>query len=133
MHTKVTVTAFLAILFVCCFSCKEGALELPFENAGGYVIGNEQCRMDTTQEYWLVDLSIFPKPCPYGDTLWLDGSLYKNVVKTTGLAPQFRFEGAKVGFDFYLSATPVNSTCDLPNPRTFRLKEMQVLNQAEVR
>jgi hypothetical protein len=103
-----------------------------FENAGGFVIGKESCNTDTTRDYWLVDLSIFPAGNTYGDSLLLN--TYIHVVKTLGLASQFKFVGKKVDFDFRLSSTPVQtSNCSIASPITYLLKEMQVLNQAEIR
>lgn len=102
--------------------------------AGGYVIGKEECNIDTTKDYWLIDLSIFPLPNNYGDTLTLNGFTYNHVVKTQGLAPQFKFINARVGFDFHISSSIIQtSNCNVANPTTFSLKEMDVLNQAEIR
>lgn len=118
---------------LCLISCKEHPFDPPFENAGGYVLGKENCKIDTIKEYWLVDLSIFPSPSTYGDTLTFNGIVYRNVVKTVGLAPQFKYAGARVDFDFHLSSMPVNTSCDVTSPRNYALKEMYVLDQAEIR
>ncbi len=116
------------------YSCKEKPYEFPFKNSGGYVIGKERCNDDTTLDYWLIDLSIFPRPGIYGDTLLLNGIKYNNVVKTKGLHSSLKIIGQKVDFDFHLSDSPVQPiNCNLPNPITFSLKDMQVLNQAEIR
>ena len=115
-------------------SCKTQPFKPNFENAGGYVIGKERCNIDTTQDYWLIDLSIFPLPNSYGDSLIFNGTTYRHVIKTTGLAPQFKFIGARVGFDFHLTSALVQTTnCNISSPVTYLLKEMQVLNQAEIR
>lgn len=115
-------------------ACKPQAFELPFENAGGYIIGKERCNTDTTKDYWLIDLSIFPLPNNYGDTLTLNGIRYNHVVKTAELDTQFKFIGARVGFDFYISSSQVNTTnCSVPTPQTYPLKTMDVLNQGEIR
>jgi hypothetical protein len=56
------------------------------------------------------------------------------VVKTKGLAPQFKKVGAKVDFDFHLSKEPVKTfNCTVNKPVTYLLMEMQVLDQAELR
>ena len=119
----------------CVIACKHnGAYDPPYEMAGGYVIGKEQCAGDSTQDYWLVDLSIFPLPNSYGDTLTFNGIAYSHVVKTKGLALQFKREGARVDLDFWLSKSRVGTlNCTLINPETYALKEMQVINQAEIR
>ena len=115
-------------------SCKTEPFKPNFENAGGYVIGKETCNVDTSQDFWLIDLSIFPLPNNYGDSLTLNGIKYGHVVKTVGLAPQFKFIGARVGFDFNLSTSPMQATnCNVTNPDTYLLKEMNVINQAEIR
>jgi hypothetical protein len=86
------VFAFIIFLFT---SCKPEAYEFPFENAGGYVIGKETCNADTTKDYWLIDLSIFPLPNTYGDTLTLNGVRYNHVVKTAGLSSQLKYMGQR--------------------------------------
>jgi hypothetical protein len=126
--------SFIVILPVFIISCKTEPYKPNFENSGGFIIGKEKCNVDTTQDYWLIDLSIFPLPNSYDDSLILNGITYRHVVKTKGLASQFKFIGAKVDFDFHLSSFPVQTAnCNIPNPASYLLKEMNVLNQAEIR
>jgi hypothetical protein len=115
-------------------SCKTEPYKPNFEIAGGYVIGKEKCNLDTTKDYWLIDFSIYPLPNNYGDSLILNGITYKHVVKTTQLAAQFKLISSRVGFDFYLTASSVQtSNCSVSNPITYSLKEMQILRQSEIR
>lgn len=128
----------LVILFFLCISglifCKTEPFRPDFENAGGYVIAKETCNVDTSQDFWLIDLSIFPLPNNYGDSLTLNGLTYRHVVKTVGLAAQFKFIGARVGFDFHLSTSRVRTVyCNVANPDTYLLKEMNIISQAEIR
>ncbi|MFI5188464.1 MAG: hypothetical protein ACHQF0_17155 [Chitinophagales bacterium] len=126
------IVASLCIVFYT--SCKTEPFKPDFENAGGYVIGKETCNTDTTKDYWLVDLSVFPLPNSYGDSLILNGITYKHVVKTTGLASQFKFINAKVDLDFHISSSPMQTTnCNVTSPVTYSLKEINVLSQAELR
>lgn len=133
---KPSFFAFSLLLFLSLYilSCNSRFPDPNFENAGGYVIGKERCNTDTTKDYWLIDFSIAPLPNNYGDSLLLNGTTYRHVVKTTGIAAQFKFIGAKVDFDFRLSISPVQTiNCNVANPLTYLLKEMQVLSQAEIR
>lgn len=115
------------------FACKNKPFKPDFENAGGYVIGKEQCNTDTTLDYWLIDLSIFPLQNSYGDSLILNGITYRHVVKTTGLASQFKIIGTRVDFDFHLSSSLIQTVNCNVTPATYLLKEMQVLRQSELR
>ena len=132
---KLLLILFLLILScIYILSCKNEPYKPNFETAGGYVIGKEKCNTDTAQDFWLIDLSIFPLLNSYGDSLILNGITYKHVVKTTDLAPQFKNLGAKVGFDFHLSQSLIQSAnCSISSPVTYSLKQMSVLNQGEVR
>jgi len=122
-------------LLALCFSCNKKPYDPPYEVVGGYVIGKEYCHSDTTQDYWLIDLSVVPlNNNKFGDTLKLNGFDFCHVVKTKQLASQFKFYGAKVAFHAYISPTRISSlNCEVPAPITFSLKEMQVLYQAELR
>ena len=125
---------FIISFAICALTCKTVNFKPDFEIAGGFVLGKEECNTDTTRDYWLVDLSIFSSPNPYGDSLIINGFSYKHVVKTIDLAPQFKYFGAKVSFDFHLSSTIVQTTnCTVTMPVTYLLEEMQVLRQSEIR
>ena len=125
----------LSFLIVICFSCNKKPYNPPYEVVGGYVIGKERCHSDTTQDNWLIDLSVVPlNNNKFGDTLNLNGLDFYHVVKTNQLASQFKFYGAKVAFHAHISSTRISSSnCDLSAAVTFPLKEMQVLYQAELR
>jgi len=116
------------------FACKDKPFKPNYENAGGFVIGKEKCNADTTKDYWLVDLSIFPLQNTYGDTLVFNGITYNHLVKTLELSPEFKFIGARVDFDFHLSAFAIQTNnCTIVSPFVFILKEMDVLAQGEIR
>jgi len=124
----------LCLLFVFGVCCNKKPYSPPYEVVGGYVIGEERCRIDTTLDYWLIDLSIFPVRNTFGDTLNINGQDFYHVVKTKQLDSQFKFYGAKVGFHANFSPTRVSSSnCDISSPVTFSLKELQVLYQAEIK
>jgi len=140
MIVKTNQTCFITLLLavlatnLCFIYCNRKNPKPNFETAGGYVIGKEKCKADTTQDYWLIDLSIYPSPSNYGDTLTLNGIACNNAVKTNQLFPQFKFIGARVGFDFYISPSPLQTVnCTLSNPTTFLLKKIEILRQAEIR
>lgn len=124
----------IIIISILITACNSRNLKPNFEAAGGYVIGKENCKTDTTQDYWLIDFSIYPLANNYGATIIFNGITYKNVVKTIGLAPQFKVIGSRVGFDFHLASSSIQTlNCAVANPITFDLKEMQILRQAEIR
>ena len=116
-------------------SCKSEPFFPDFEHAGGYVIGKEFCKANADEDYWLVDLS-FPlnTVTNYGDTITINGTLYKNMIKTKQLPSTFKEIGRKVSFDFHLSADKVESTgCAFSNAITYKLKNMEVLASFEIR
>jgi hypothetical protein len=124
----------LLVLSLYIVSCNGQDIKPNFENAGGYVIGKERCNADTTKDYWLIDLSIFPLPNNYGDTLSLNGITYRHVIKTIDLASQFKYVGSKVDFDFHISQSQLQTLgCSLNNPVTYLLKEIKVQRQSEIR
>lgn len=116
-------------------SCKREPFTPDFFHAGGFVIGKENCNADPNNDYWLVDLS-FPlnTVTTYGDTITVNGTFYTNMIKTKELLNDFKVIGKKVSFDFYLSSNKVETTnCTIPNPVTYRLKDMDVIASFEIR
>ena len=115
-------------------SCKEGLYFDDMNHVKGYVIGSENCT-NNDDEYWLIDLTFFSDTPQYGDTLNFNGTSYKNVVKTKGLNQRLRQIGMKVSFDFkVISTEKVETTgCTVSNPTTFKLKELFIINQSEIR
>ena len=135
MRFKKAFYSFFPALFgILFFTCKDKPFKPNFENAGGYVIGKERCNTDTTKDYWLIDLSIFPLQNNFGDTLDVNGTTYNHLVKTLDLAPQFKSIGKRVDFDFNLTATRIQTNnCNTINPLTFLLRDMKVFAQGEIR
>jgi hypothetical protein len=116
-------------------SCKREPFFPDFDHAGGYVIGKEYCKANADEDYWLVDLS-FPlnTVTNYGDTITINGTLYKNMIKTKQLPLTFKEIGKNVSFNFHLSADKVETTgCTVSNAITFKLKNMNVLASFEIR
>ena len=129
----------ICIICICVFyvnaGCKKDPYYPDFEHAGGYVIEKEHCKIDTAQDYWLIDLSYVDNPpnLNYGDTITIGSTFYSHMVKTNQLIPQFQLVGKKVSFDFHLSADKVNSTgCNVVNPVTYFLKSMEVIASGEI-
>lgn len=128
-----------SILFFCsvCFlAChRDNVKKLDYDLVGGYVVGKERCHSDTTQDYWLVDLTAVPADDrKFGDTVRINGWDFYKLVKTKDLAPQFKFYGAKVMFGAKWSSSHVSSTnCDVPSPITYSLIEMKIVDQGELR
>jgi hypothetical protein len=131
---KMNPFVFIIIFPSVFFACKDKPFKPNYEFAGGYVIGKEKCNTDTTKDYWLIDLSIFPLQNTYGDTLVFNGVTYNHLVKTLELSPQFKLIGARVGADFHFSSFKVQTlNCNISNPITFLLKEVQIIAQGEMR
>lgn len=121
-----------AILFS---ACKRGPYEPDYTNTGGYVIGRETCKANEAEDYWLVDLTYYSDTPQYGDTLTLNGTAYRNVVKVKTLDQRLKQVGMKVSFDFKTVTTDkvITTGCSVPNPTTYALKELIIINQFEIR
>jgi hypothetical protein len=116
-------------------SCNKPPFIPDYTNAGGYVIAKEVCKANEADDYWLIDLTYYPNTPQYGDTLVLNGTTYTNVIKTKGLDQRLKQIGMKVSLDFK-TVTPdkVETTgCSVTNPVTYRLKELFIINQFEIR
>lgn len=117
-------------------SCKREPYKPDFEQARSYVIGKEICKSIPSEDFWLIDFSedLNRPNLNYGDTITINGILYKHMVKTKQLAPQFQLVGKRVSFDFRLSNTMVQTTgCTIANPIIYSLKEMTVIASFEIR
>ncbi len=125
----------LAMLLSLSFSCTKRPFIPDYSAVEGYVIGKETCKVNETEDYWLVDLTYFPNTPQYGDTLILTGTPYTNVVKIKTLDQRLKQLGMIVSFDFK-TITPnkvITSGCGVANPVTYDLKELIIINQFEVR
>ena len=125
----------IMLLILSSSSCKRDPFKPDFDHAGGYVIGKEVCKADTTQDYWIIDLSLdYTASNTFGDTITIDGISYNHMIKTTGLLPQFHVVGKKISFDCRFSTSKVQTTgCTVANPITYNLKDMDVLASGEIR
>ena len=100
-----------------------------------YVVGKETCKTDDTKDYWLIDFTFGNRNPIVGDTLFLNGITYTNVLKTIGLNPQLKTIGMRVSIDYrIISADKIVTTgCNVLSPETYNLKELTILNQGEIR
>ena len=120
-------------LFV--LSCNKPPYKPDYTEAGGYVIANETCSLDASQDYWLVDLTYYQDTPQYGDTITINNTTFTNVVKVKGLDQRLKQIGMTVSFDFK-TVTPnrVETTgCSVTNSVTYKLKELFIINQFEIR
>lgn len=107
----------------------------PYNNIGGYVIGSETCNIDATQNYFLLDFTVYPNSPHIGDTLVLNGNTYTNVLKVKGLDERLKQVGMRVSIDYNV-VTPnkvITTGCTVSTPITYNLKEISIINQFEIR
>jgi len=129
---RLSLTIFSVLLL---FACRKYPAKVDYLNVGGYIIGKETCKGVDADEYWLLDLTVYPNTPQYGDNLMLNGTSYSNVIKINGLDQRLRIVGMKVSIDFK-TITPdkvVTSSCSVSSPTTYALKEIFILNQFEIR
>jgi hypothetical protein len=98
--------------------------------ASGIVIGKEVCKTDTTNDYWMINItSSSSGQQQFGDTVLINGVQYNNVVKTGGLPNEMKKTGTKIGMDFYLSKDKKQtSNCTMSFPVLFYLKVAEIVN-----
>lgn len=116
-------------------SCNKQPYISDYNNVKGYVIGKEICN-DRDDDYWIIDLT-YPDftQYHYGDTLVLNGTKYTNVIKTKDLDQRLKNFGMAVSIDFK-TITPnqvVTIGCTISNPTIYKLKELFIINQFEIR
>jgi len=135
-HTLLRQHLLLTCLFLLALSCNNKQPYKPdYKDLGGYVIGKETCQADETQDYWLLDFTVFPNQPQLGDTLTLNGRTYTNVLKVKGLDNRLKHIGMRVGID-YMTVTPnkiATSGCTVASPVTYFLKEIFIIHQFEIR
>ena len=122
----------LAVVGYLTISCRtKDPFKINHELAGGYVIGRESCTTDTTQDYWIIDLTGLAENKQYGDTITLEGKVYTNVVKARGLDTSFQKIGKKIYLGFDISKDKVQTeNCQVTTPITYSLKELIILDQS---
>lgn len=132
INLRLSFLTFFGLLFL---SCSKEPFKPDYKEAGGYVIGKESCKANDSEEYWLVDLTVYPNTPQYGDTLTLNGIDYTNVVKLKGLDVRLQQNGARVAIDFKTVTQDkvITNGCSVINPTTYALKELFIINQAEIR
>ncbi len=132
-RNSASIFSILIALLTLSISCRKQPYEL--NNVAGYVIGTEICNVNEEGNYWLVDLTYNSNTPQYGDTLVLDGTTYTNVVKVKGLDERLRKKDISVSFDFktITSEKVITSGCSVAAPVTYRLKELFIINQFEIR
>ncbi len=126
----------ISFLTVVCISCSnKEPFKLPYKNIGGYVIGNETCNTDATQNYWVLDFTVYPNSPHIGDTLTLNGTAYTNVLKVKGLDARLKQVGMRVSIDYNVVTANkvITKGCTVSNPLTYNLKEISIINQGEIR
>lgn len=123
-----------ALMFFCS-GCKKEPFIADYSNAQGVVIGKEECSIDENMEYWLIDFSHIDNSVQLGDTLFLNGRTYNNVLKTKDLSPGLKKVDMQVSIDYkIISAEKIlSANCGKPNPIVYYLKEIFIINQFEVR
>jgi hypothetical protein len=126
---------FSLVYFFSATSCNKPPYKADFENIAGYVIGKETCNTDETQDYWLLDFTVFSNSPKLGDTLILYGTTYTNVLKLKGLDSRLKQIGMRVSIDYRIISNSkiITSGCTVPTSITYPLKEIFILNQGEIR
>lgn len=54
------LSGLLLIYLLSVTSCNKPPYKADYENIGGYVIGKETCNTDESQDYWLLDFTVYP-------------------------------------------------------------------------
>lgn len=132
IHLKLLVYILTSFSLV---SCKKEPYIVNHKNLKGHVIGKENCNMDESKDYWLIDFNYGSSNPKVGDTLVLNGITYTNVLKTTKLDPQLKTLNLRVSIDYTnitINNVPTTS-CTVAMPVTYSLKEISIKNQFEIR
>ena len=135
-NTLFYLNALVFIIVSGSISCNnKEPFKLPYDNIGGYVIGSETCNTDVTQNYWLLDFTVYPNSPQIGDTLFLNGMTYTNVLKVKGLDARLKQVGMRVAIDYNVvsSGKVITTGCTVNNPITYDLKEISIIHQFEIR
>ncbi|MEJ7675472.1 MAG: hypothetical protein WKF59_22885 [Chitinophagaceae bacterium] len=116
-------------------SCKHGIDIADYTNTGGFVIGRETCNTNDTRRLLACRPYVLSKYTTVWRHIGFRGITYTNVVKVKGLDQRLKKIGMKVSFDFKTVTTiKVETTgCNVTNPITYKLKELFIINQGEIR
>jgi hypothetical protein len=124
----------LIICLIFMFACsKPPAVDMNHFVGIGQILAKETCTGDDLSEYWIIDLYHQANTFKDGDSLFLNGIQYTNVIKATISNPfSVRGIGQKVVFDFERKL-PVQNTrsCSVSNPVTYQVKQV-VIKRGEV-
>lgn len=134
--SKKTIALIILPLLLQLIACNNKQPFKPnYSNIGGNVIGKEDCDTNSSNDYWLVDFTVYPNSPQIGDTLTLNGITYTNVLKVKGLDPRLKHIGMSVSIDYNkISSNKIITTgCSVSSPVVYPLKEIYIINQGEIR
>lgn len=121
---------FLSLIFL--FSCAKPSPSIDYTyNIGlGVIIAKESCTGDDLTEYWVVDLNHPANQWKEGDSLFVNGIQYTNVVKiiiSNPTSAHLKKIGQKVSFRFEKVVPPQNTrTCTIPNSVVYPVKQVTI-------
>lgn len=125
------ITLYLLINWTLLTSCDgNGPVTVDFDIANATIIGREICSTDTNLNAWLIDLG--PTTAGktsriyYGKEATLNGRYYAHVVKTYSPLVSRLDSTKRYVFDFYLDDVIPSSSCNLANPITVSVPQIQV-------
>jgi hypothetical protein len=126
------ITAFCFIFYSC---NNKHPFKPDYNNIGGYVIAKENCDINESNDYWLLDFNVYQNTPHVGDTIVLNGITYTNVLKVKGLDPRLKKIGMRVSIDYNkISSNKITTTgCTVSSPILYSLKELFIINQGEIR
>lgn len=129
------MTSSISFLGLFLLSCKKEPFKPDYKNVGGVVIGREFCKSNEAEDYWVLDLTVYPNTPQYGDTLTLNGIFYTNAIKLKNLDPRLKQTGMRVSIDFkdVTPNTVITNGCTVLPSVTYALKEIFIINQFEIR
>jgi hypothetical protein len=122
---KKILVVYLFLILAC---SKPPAIDLKYDTGIGQIIAKESCSGDSLNEYWVIDLYHQANTFKNGDSLFVNGIQYSNVVKGIVYNPSavitFKI-GQKVGFDFEKKLPIQNTrTCSTSNPILYPVKQI---------
>ena len=129
-----TIFLFAALFFISVSCNNKRPFKPDYTNIGGYVIGKETCNIDETNDYCLLDFTVYANQPQIGDTLLLNGITYTNVLKVKGLDEKAKHIGMKVAIDYNkISKRELTMGSTVDSPVVYNLKEIFIIYQFEIR
>lgn len=132
-------TAAYTLLFLFFFSgnsCnRQGAYISHEKTLLGYVIGREVCHLGSEKDFWLIDFTYQNNQPLVGDTITINGELYRNVLKMKGLRPGAQQRGFPIAIDYEIisDSLVISRDCDRADAEVYPLKEIFAIRQEELR